>query len=372
MKISTIPLSLSQKDIYFDQLHRLSNPMYNIGGYMTLARVDVARLNYAHQMLIRRFAAFGVRICQDNSDVYQIISDDRTTDLPLLDFSSELNPAKTCDDWLRQRFEQPFSLHDSELFSAYLLKLDDDTYRYVGLAHHLIMDGWGFANWTRDLCHFYNQQDPHGNDVWLDNLTQELLYLNSEKYLQDAEYWREQCSAGNDKLFSAFYRGDFDKKKVPSGRAIVNMPSEQSRLIKAFCKEHNLAAPHLLLACLSAYFARAYDTSSLMVGIPSHNRKKYEEKVSLGLFVGVNPLKIRFTEPQLSVVDLAHNIAKQQKKAYRHQRFPLGHVIAQIPGLTDKSELYEVGFNYLKLDSKLNFDGHESQLVYLSAYSGPK
>jgi hypothetical protein len=38
------PLTLSQQDIYFDQLKRGDSSVYNIGGYIGLGAIDVPRL----------------------------------------------------------------------------------------------------------------------------------------------------------------------------------------------------------------------------------------------------------------------------------------------------------------------------------------
>ncbi|WP_199609986.1 non-ribosomal peptide synthetase [Flocculibacter collagenilyticus] len=365
METKIYPLSLSQRDIYFDQLHRMNNPMYNIGGYMTLAELDIAKLEAAHKTLVESYAAFGVRVKSGDTDVYQYITEQRTTCLPLIDFSQHENPSAAADEWLTALFETPINIHESELFKAYLLKLSEQEYRYIGLAHHLIMDGWGFANWTYDLCCFYNGDIPKGNDKWLETIEKEQQYLTSAKYEKDQAFWHQHCAQLGEKLFTPFYQTQFEKKKTPSGRSITRLNKADFDGLVALSKTHQLGLAQLLLACTASYFANTYQVEHFTFGIPSHNRKGFQEKSSIGVSVGVNPLNIQLSR-DMPLLQLAKQLGLQQKQAFRHQRFPMGHVISQLDGLTDKSELYEVGFNYLKLDSQLNFNGHRAKLVYLS------
>ena len=147
-------LTLTQKDIYFDQLKYPNNPLYNIGGYIRMKDVDLDRLITAHSSLIMDDDLFGLRIKTNGQEQY--ISESRSTKLPVYDFSAHDHPEKAGLDWLRELFETPLVIEESELFKAAVLKISNVSYWYVGFAHHLIMDGWGFANWARRIGQYYN------------------------------------------------------------------------------------------------------------------------------------------------------------------------------------------------------------------------
>ena len=89
---NAFPLSLTQEDIYFDQLHFGDSPLYNVGGYIRLGFCDVARLQAAHARLVMRNDVFGIRIRSADGNVHQEIAPQRTTALPLVDLSNQSDP----------------------------------------------------------------------------------------------------------------------------------------------------------------------------------------------------------------------------------------------------------------------------------------
>src|SRR5262245_38290071 len=137
---SVFPLTLTQNDIYLDQLRHSDSPLYNVGGYIGLGSIDAARLADAHRRLVSAQDVFGLRVSVNEGRVFQSISPDRTALLSTVDFSGEDDPASAADAWQTSLFETAFDVAGTELFCAYLLKLADDQYRYLGRAHHLMMD----------------------------------------------------------------------------------------------------------------------------------------------------------------------------------------------------------------------------------------
>jgi arthrofactin-type cyclic lipopeptide synthetase A len=96
---SLFPLTLTQRDIYFDQLRHHGSPLYNVGGYVEFGAIDTVRLANAHRKLVEETDTFGVRISVTDSGVFQYISSVRTASLPIRDFSSEQCPVKAADCW---------------------------------------------------------------------------------------------------------------------------------------------------------------------------------------------------------------------------------------------------------------------------------
>src|SRR5215207_10365722 len=142
-------LTLTQNDICLDQLRKSRSPLYNVGGYVRLGHIDLHKLADAHRRIVSECEVFGLRILLTNDGIFQTISDARNTALPLRDFSNEQNPVLAADEWQASLFETAFDIADAELFRTFLVKIRDDHYRYLGLAHHLMMDGWGFSNWAK-------------------------------------------------------------------------------------------------------------------------------------------------------------------------------------------------------------------------------
>ena len=99
-------LTLTQADIYYDQLHHPHSPLYNVGGYIRFGALDPARLAQAHAALVAAHDAFGIRVVQQDGQPAQYISPERDNGLALHDFSAEAAPRQAAEAWLAQLFER--------------------------------------------------------------------------------------------------------------------------------------------------------------------------------------------------------------------------------------------------------------------------
>jgi amino acid adenylation domain-containing protein len=363
------PLTLPQRDIYFDQLRHKQNPFYNVGGYIDLHRIDAGRLIAAHEKLVRQCEIFGLRILSADDGIYQEISASRSESLPVLDFSSAPEPSGAFESWVQALFETPLEVHQSELFRTYLVKLAEDHHRYVGVTHHLMMDGWGFSNWARLLAEFY--QGVSHTDCnplsWREVAENDEKYLKGERYKQDKAYWAEHIGTAPAALLSPRYRHQFaDPEKIPGFRRIIIISREEFRRIRDVAASVDAGVPHHLLAMLAVYFFRNSGQARLIFGLPFHNRSDHRRKQMLGVFTSISPILINIGGGQQTFGELVRSVCAQQKSNLRHQRYPLGHILRDLPDLGNSRSIYDIAFNYLKLDSDLCFSEQQAELVYLS------
>jgi amino acid adenylation domain-containing protein len=366
---SPFPLTLTQNDIYLDQLRRSGSPLYNVGGYIRLGAIDAARLAEAHRRLVSEQDVFGLRVSLTKDGVFQSISPARTASLATLDFSGEEDPAEAADAWQTSLFETAFDVDDAELFCVYLLKLADNQYRYLGRAHHLTMDGWGFSNWAKLLCRLYNDPSAAASAPlpWREIALDDQRYVGSEKYTSDSAYWAGHVRNAAPPLLSPRYQGAFpDAAKIPSRRRIIELSRAEFDELKSIAERLGAGVSHYFLAVLAVYFAHTSGQDRLVFGLPFHNRRGHLQKQMLGVFTSVSPLGLDLNGGGCTFGELVQNVSRQQKANFRHQRYPLGHIIRDLPDLSAWRTLYDVGFNYLRLEEELSFGGEAAGLVYLS------
>ncbi len=288
--------------------------------------------------------------------------------MPVLDLSSQECPARAFEEWQRGLFETSFEIDDAELFHACLVKLAEDDTRYVGRAHHAMMDGWGFSNWARLLRQSYEDFEaaPEAGIAWQEVARDDEQYLASEKYETDKQYWKEHVKEIAPALIPPRYQGLFaGEGKVPSRRKIIEISRAQLNEYEAMAAAAGGGAAHYFLAMLAIYFRNSSETERLVFGLPFHNRRDHRQKQMLGVFTSISPLAIDMEEGKETAGALIGRIARLQKANFRHQRYPLGHIIRDVAG-QERRSLYDVGFNYLKVGQDLSFDGKSATLVYLS------
>lgn len=364
-------LTLTQQDIYFDQLYHPKSPIYNIGGYIELGKINPASLNQAHQFLVGRFDAFGIRVVNRQQRLEQYITTERTVELPLLDFSERDDPQASADQWLADRFTEAFTIDDSELFCSYLLRLADNSYRYVGLAHHLVMDGWGFAQWAKVLGQYYNAiERGEGLDEqvlpqtsWHEVVELSEAYQNSKNFDKSREYWRQQIAALSPSFFTRRNQTTSGPEvTVASGRKTLSLPIALHQQLVQVADEFAVSVAQVYLAVVAIYFSRVCSRDSVTIGIPAHNRSNHRQKQMIGVFTSVSPLSLA-VDKEVTIAEFCQALSRRQQQNYRHQRFPFG----EIKRLSDSADrLYDIGFNYLNLDSELLIEGQSAPLVYLS------
>jgi amino acid adenylation domain-containing protein len=359
------PLTSTQGDIYFDQLHRPSNPLYNVGGYIKFGKLDVTRLAQAHRQLVTRHDAFGIRIRATGSQCEQSVVAERTDTLAVHDFSGMERAPEQARMWIDTLFQSALPCEEAELFRAALLKIRDDEYWYVGLAHHIIMDGWGFANWANMLGHYYKAPDWDDAPAlpWSQIVDADLRYLGGKRMEADRSYWLQQFPSLPDKLLPCRTHGAEHGDR--SARAILTLTPEQWDDVHRTAVQLGVGIPHIFSALLCTYVCSVYERQDFILGMPLHNRNAHLQKQMIGVFASVSPLRVQI-DPDLSFARLVQSIADQQRRDMRHQRYPFGHLLRDLGLQGGRGALYDIAFNYLKLDSKLLAQETAGQLHYIS------
>jgi len=367
MAADLFPLTLIQNDIYLDQLRQDNSPLYNVGGYIRLSAVDAGRLAEAHCKLVSSQDVFGLRVLLTSDGLFQYISEQRTTSLQLLDFSAESNPEDAADAWQVALFETTLAVDDSELFRAFLIKVTNDHYRYLGLAHHLMMDGWGFSNWAKMLEQLYNNPSTATRPTaWREIATDDQKYLASEQYVRDRRYWSEHIRTIPPSLISPRYQRAFaGSVKVPSRRKVIDISRTELSQMHASAASVGAGISQHMLAMLAVYFGNILRQDSVVIGIPLHNRRNRLTKEMLGVFTNISPLCVDLKDRDCTFGELVRTISRNQKSQLRHQRYPLGHIVRDLAE-SGHRRVYDVAFNYLKLHAELQIEGREASLAYLS------
>ncbi|WMS87319.1 condensation domain-containing protein [Pleionea litopenaei] len=286
-----LALTLTQSDIYYDQLHNKNSPLYNIGGYICCGSVDVSRMQQAYRTLVSNHDAFGIRIISKNNDVYQFISNERDVTLPIIDFSHEDNPEQSARVWIDNLFETPIEFENTQICKGFLLKINEQDFRYLGFAHHLAMDGWGFTNLSHCLADYYNSGSA--DEVvtgWNDVVLKDISYRESNRYQKDAEYWSSRFSNLPKAMLTPYYEGVYHSTEhVRSKRSRSYINRSLFNAIEQFCRSENASSAQYFLAILCVYFSRVTGHSNLSFGIPTHKRTdKLQKKCSAFLRASIH------------------------------------------------------------------------------------
>ena len=363
---SDFALTLTQRDIYFDQICHPGAPIYNIGGYVKLAAVDLVRLQRAHAMLIRAHDAFGIRVFSSHSGTRQRIvgEDQRTVALPIIDLSKQPVPTESANEEVTRLFEARMPYEDVELFKAFLLKLSESEYWYVVIAHHLMCDGWGFINLAHALAALYEGPAQDQSVLcWRDIAASDESYQISERYARDRDYWRHELKSLPERLLSP--RTVAGQVVHSSVRHVVTLDTKELSRLQQAATDMGVGVPHVLLAALASCMGLGHGQSDLVVGLPVHNRRGDAQKKAISVFTSVSPMRLSVASGQ-RFSEVARHVADKQKSNFRHQRYPIGDMVRDLGLSGGHQKIYDIGFSYLNFEDDVEFDGNRSKLVYVS------
>ena len=357
-------LSLVQQDIFYDQLHHIDTPKYNIGGYVALGSIDENKLMQAHAAVVSNNRMFGMGLINEVDGVFVHFNSDVNTDLPLIDLSCESNPESSANHWIAEAFSRPFDLFGKSLFNVTLLKLSDNQYFYVAIAHHLLVDGWGIANWARLLGHYYSGLNPdiESEADFLTYFTQDSQYLASVRYQNDKSFWKDYLAGQPVRLFPPLGC----RENVESNRCSQRLSFDISiDLYKKFLNSSAVLEKNehsVFFALVAFYFSRTLQRDDITIGVPAHNRRGAVQKKIIGLYTSVSPVRINLRD-DWSFIQLVESVRAEQAKVFRHQKYPIGHMVRDL-GSAARMGLFDIGVNYLKLENKFAYGDAFAEIRY--------
>lgn len=356
------PLSLSQQDIYFDQIRNIKSSVYNVGGYVRCSEIDLEKIKLAHKKIVAGNDAFGLKFSERNGSVFQYVTSSRDDNLPIIELSSEDLLVDEATNWVSVFFKQPLFAYDKTLYASVLLKVSVEEYWYVCKCHHLIMDGVGFANWAFKLSDYYNCASPRYETIsWSKIVEKDTRYVESISYQNNQKYWHEQ------------FKESIPTKIFPKLRNVKILTSERfnnplSRKLlhrlNDVAQQLDVNVPNLFLGTLAIYLSYTYEQEKITFGLPAHNRKSYIEKGLLNVFTNISPLCVEIDRDD-TFTSLVRTINKRQKENYRHQRFPKGHLSRLLNTQHESYPFSGINFNFLNLDyDSLAFSDKPATVVY--------
>ncbi|GGE47179.1 amino acid adenylation domain-containing protein [Pedobacter psychrotolerans] len=366
-----MPLSLPQQNIYYDQLLHPDLPIYNIGAKVIIrGQLNATILSLAYQELVQQHDAIRsvLVIDRDNPPMLKVCEINYTF-LQHIDFSSFTDAETEATRYIQEEFEKPFDLlNGSLLHKCLLIKVNNDFHYLLSVYHHLITDGWGTSLMFQQLVKNYNELLKLGKVAainaysYADFVAEDLDYRKSASFEKENAYWVNRFSVLPEELIS---------KKIPfpkvvqSKRKELIVPRSLYHQLGILGKSCGASSFHVILAVFYTYFGRFYHKTDFAIGIPVLNRGKAAYKHTVGLFMGVSPLRIN-VEMDHSFKQLVIQIKDQLRTDYRYQRFPIGKLIRELQIFTENKKLYDITLSYEKHHYGDTFEGTTTQVIPLT------
>jgi amino acid adenylation domain-containing protein len=366
-------LTLPQQDVYFEQLMYPDDPIYNIGAKISInGDISYEVLNQAYISLINQHDTYRSIINQSEEQVVIHTLEKHDTFLEYMDFSLGHNPDAEANEFMQQRFEVSIKLDAKELLHKFIMIKVSQTHHYLfSVYHHIITDGWGTSLMFQRLVKNYNEILVFGEVIssypytYKDFALDDEAYFSSEEYENDKNYWSNRFKQLPEQLLEKI--GNTGKSNESRRKEIIIKRSVYNQL-EQVSKDLGCTTFHVILGALYLYFGRKHQNTDFTIGLPVLNRGKAVFKKTVGLFMGISPLRIQFN-PEDNFEELIKNIRQQLRQDYRHQRFPLGKLIKELGLFHEDQRLFNITLSYEKQNYADHFINTETKVIPLSHHS---
>ncbi|MCD0465159.1 non-ribosomal peptide synthetase [Flavobacterium sp. ENC] len=367
-------LTLPQQDVYFEQLLFPNDPIYNIGAKIEIKGVlHTDAFRKAYTALIDQHDTYRSILVKNQEEIAIKIVEEHQSQLGFADFSDRVNAEEEAADYMQKEFMKPFDLFDENLLHVFtLVKVKEDFHYLFSVYHHIITDGWGTSLMFQRLVQNYNEIYESGDVITIypfpykEFMEDDYEYQNSEAFLEDKKYWVEKFKILPEALLEKEFLADGPENK--SSRKELIIKREVYNQLNELAAENKCSSFHIILSVLYTYFGRKHQNNDFAIGLPVLNRSKAKYKKTVGLFMGISPLRITL-DFETTFEELITQIKNQLRNDYRHQRFPLGKLIQELQVFTEKEKIFNITLSYEKQNYATDFMNTKTRVIPLTHQS---
>lgn len=370
MESNVYNLTNPQKSIWFTEQFYKGTPIENITGcVIVLEKLNLKALQKAINLFVKSNDSFRLKFTVKDDKPLQYLSS-------FSEFEIEnvmVNTDEDIKDIENKMSNTPFEVLDNLLFSFKTFTFPDGHGGFVITAHHLISDAWTAGLVVNEIMDYYekiinSQIIDNQNPSYLDYITSEQEYLNSEKFNKNKEFWNEIFKTVPEvaTIPSINVENSNSSLSCKAKRKQFVIPKETMNLINEFCKQNKASAFNFFMAVLAIYLSRVSSLDDFTIGTPILNRGNFKEKQTTGMYISTIPFRISINH-KIPFAEFLSNISADFSKIFRHQKYPYQYLLEDLRK-KDSSipNLYNILLSYQNVRS----NKQTSDINYESSWVG--
>ena len=329
LTVRTLPLSLSQREVWRDQASWPGSSHLVIGGGgFVSGPFDLARCRAALELLVAE--SDGLRLAPLRNGTQNLLQQVDPA-LELVDISATADPVQAMNDWWQSALGRPFHFDGTPPWRFAILRAHQQLHGLVMQFHHLVMDGWGTTRVMKRWSELYNLLESGANILAKDRpsyqqfVEESNLYAASAAFERDAVYWKAQVPALPPVVIERRFGDRRAQGLAPAHMQVQGLPRADYDRLAARATSQGATAFSVFLAALALYFARTSGQANVLIGVPMLNRGGRRYLQTPGMFVGVLVLNIHVA-PEMSAASLVAAVGAATRGALRHPRYPLSEL----------------------------------------------
>jgi len=363
LRPGSLPLSLSQREVWRDQLAWPGSAHLNLGGTAFFeGPLELPRLKRALSLLVAENAALRLVVQPDGTQRLLPVFE---PDLQVIDMAGHAEPRQAMRDWWQDWMRQPFVFDGTPPWRFALLRAHDTLHGGTIQFHHLIMDGWGTTQVMKRWSTIYNRLESDAgpaqpsDDSYLSFIDESHAYRQSEAFARDAAFWRAQLPALPDPLVQR-KQAHARSGALPAAHLVVeSLPRADYDHLQRYAAGLGITPFNFFLAALALYFARIGERDDVLIGVPTLNRGGRRYRDTMGMFVGVMGVHVQLA-CGMTVADLVASVGAIMRSALRHPRYPLSELARDLEVVrSGRDGLFDVLLSFERQDYEVSFGAAE-------------
>ncbi|MEE9492224.1 MAG: condensation domain-containing protein, partial [Gammaproteobacteria bacterium] len=295
----------------------------------------------------------------------------KTAEKPVQIVSRQVNLPIDIQDWCNLSIEEQnqqwkkllaedrrrgFKLSTPPLMRQSLVRLAEDSYRFLWSHHHILLDGWSLALVLKEVLSRYESL-CNGRDLHVQpprSYRDYIAWLQHQDINAAEQYWREQLAG-----FTAPtpLTVDRDLSNQPSGYAeeTLQLSTENTTALQTLAKQQQLTLNTLVQGAWALLLSKYSGEQDIVFGVTTAGRPTELIGVEsmVGLFINTLPVRVK-SAPDIRLPDWLKNLQTQNANLRQYDYTPLVEVQrwSDVPGGTPLFESIFAFENY-PLDSAL-------------------
>jgi len=286
------PLSYGQELLWLHEQATPGRAVYNVPIALRISGVvDVPVLERALRAVVERHSVLRARFIEIDGTPRHVDGDARSATLQTVDLQA--CPESMREAELMQRLQTeataPFRLDTEPPFRARLLRVRDDDFALLLVAHHIAFDGWSIAIMLQELAGAYTSfaagVAPRLPDLpvsYADFATWERRVFAGEPFERLAAYWREKLAGASARLALPFDRARPARESFDGELRVSEIPAEVVSALERLAHQRGATLFMILMAAYQTLLYRYTGQDDIVVGSPLAERSVPETTRLIG------------------------------------------------------------------------------------------
>ena len=212
---------------------------------------------------------------------------------------SNLNPDEQKNEFnkfIKQDRSESFSMEQAPLMRCALIKLSDDSYKFVWTFHHILMDGWSYPIIQKEIFQIYEGLKEN-KPVSLSRpipYKEYIVWLNQKDKSSAEGFWKKELK-GFESPTPMIISGDIKQKpEEQTAESEIKLSGELTKGLQDFAKQNQLTLNTLIQGAWSIILSTYRGENDVLFGSTVSGRTPSLKGIEtmVGMFINTLPVRV--------------------------------------------------------------------------------